>query len=202
MKSQNLVATFALTIGLLVAVAGCQNSPVGLTPIPGGGFNPGGTPSEKDTSGAVSNPNPVDVSSNAMTQENYGSYSNLFDNAHNEDRDKFKAHTVHFDFDSATIKPSEESKLQDLASYFKGNDKAEALIVEGNCDERGTEKYNLSLGERRALAAREYLGNLGVDVHRVKTVTYGASKPVDPGKGESAWKKNRRDEFVLITLKQ
>ncbi len=83
MKSLNLVATFPLTIGLLLAVAGCQNSPVGLTPIPGGGPQSGGAPSEKDTAGAVPNPNPVDVSSNAMTQENYGSYSNLFDNPHN-----------------------------------------------------------------------------------------------------------------------
>jgi peptidoglycan-associated lipoprotein len=131
----------------------------------------------------------------------YGAFDNLFSGPHNEDRDKFKGDTVYFDFDSAVIKPSEEAKLQDLAAYFKGNQKLEGLVIEGNCDERGTEKYNLSLGERRALAAREYLSNLGVDVHRVKTVTYGASRPVDPGHDESAWKKNRRDEFVLITSK-
>ena len=77
----------------------------------------------------------------------------------------------------------------------------EGLVIEGNCDERGTEKYNLSLGERRALAVREYLHNLGVDEHRLKTVTYGAMRPADPGKGESAWKQNRRDEFVLVTPK-
>ena len=74
--------------------------------------------------------------------------------------------------------------------------------MEGNCDERGTEKYNLSLGERRALAVREYLANLGVDSRRVVTVTYGAAKPVDPGHNESAWKKNRRGELILLTPKR
>jgi peptidoglycan-associated lipoprotein len=73
--------------------------------------------------------------------------------------------------------------------------------MEGNCDQRGTEKYNLSLGERRALAAREYLANLGVDPQRLKTITYGAAHPVDPANNEAAWKKNRRDDFVLITPK-
>ena len=95
---------------------------------------------------------------------------------------------------------SEEGKLQDLAAYFKGN-ATDALIVEGNCDERGTEKYNLALGERRALAVREYLANLGMDPQRIKTVTYGFSKPVDPGHNEAAWKKNRRDDFILVTPK-
>ena len=73
--------------------------------------------------------------------------------------------------------------------------------MEGNCDERGTEKYNLSLGERRALAVREYLVNLGVDPHQVDTVTYGKSKPAVPGHTEAAWSKNRRDDFVLLTPK-
>jgi peptidoglycan-associated lipoprotein len=114
------------------------------------------------------------------------------------DRNKFSADTVYFDFDKATVKSSEESKLQDVAAYFKGN-ATDALIIEGNCDERGTEKYNLSLGERRALAIREYLANLGVDPQRIKTVTYGASKPVDPGHNEAAWSKNRRGDLVLMT---
>jgi outer membrane protein OmpA-like peptidoglycan-associated protein len=202
MKSQKLVASFVLGLGFL-SVTGCQHSPVGgpqITEFPKS--SPvNATPGAEDKSTALNNPTPTEVSP-IGTPESYGSYSNLFNNPNNEDRDKFKADAVYFDFDSATIKPSEEAKLQDLAAYFKGNDKAEGLIVEGNCDERGTEKYNLSLGERRALAAREYLGNLGVDVHRIKTVTYGASKPVASGHNESAWKKNRHDDFVLVTPKQ
>jgi peptidoglycan-associated lipoprotein len=88
-----------------------------------------------------------------------------------------------------------------LANYFKDNKKVEGLIIAGNADVRGTEKYNLSLGERRALAAREYLANLGVDPHRLKTVTYGASRPIAQGHDESAYKENRRDDFVLVTPK-
>ena len=78
---------------------------------------------------------------------------------------------------------------------------ADALRVEGNCDERGTEKYNLSLGERRALAVREYLANLGVDSRQVVTVTYGDAKPAVEGHNEAAWSKNRRDDFILLTPK-
>lgn len=200
MKKQNLVATFVLSIGLLASVTGCQHKPVNTTQIPEVRNKPAvNTPPSEDHTGTLPNPNPVEVSPLA---ENYGPYTNLFDNPHNEDREKFKADTIYFEFDSATIKASEEAKLQDLAAYFKGNEKREALVVEGNCDERGTEKYNLSLGERRALAAREYLGNLGVDVHRIKTVTFGAAMPVEAGHNEAAWKKNRRDDFVLITPKQ
>jgi peptidoglycan-associated lipoprotein len=203
MKYQNLVATSVLSLGLLANVTACHQRPVSTTVIPDTG-RPGsgaaGAPSG-DQSGVAAPPAAVEVTP-AGTPESYEGYNALFAGAHNEDRDKFKGDTVYFDFDSATIKPSEEAKLQDLAAYFKGNTKVEGLAIEGNCDERGTEKYNLSLGERRALAAREYLSNLGVDAHRVKTVTYGASKPAETGHDESAWKQNRRDEFVLITPKQ
>jgi peptidoglycan-associated lipoprotein len=78
---------------------------------------------------------------------------------------------------------------------------ADALRVEGNCDERGTENYNLSLGERRALAVREYLANLGVDPRQVVTVSYGKAKPAVEGHNEAAWGKNRRDDFILLTPK-
>jgi peptidoglycan-associated lipoprotein len=201
MKKQNLLATLLLSLGLLATVSGCHQHPVRTTVIPDTGRPAGGSgASGENPGGAISNTPPVEVSP-AGTPESYEGYANLFSGAHNEDREKFKGDTVYFEFDSAAIKPSEEAKLQDLAAYFKGNQKVEGLLIEGNCDERGTEKYNLSLGERRALAAREYLGNLGVDVHRIKTVTYGASRPIESGHDESAWKKNRRDEFVLITPK-
>lgn len=108
--------------------------------------------------------------------------------------------TVYFDFDSATIKKSEDKKLEDVAAYLKSH-QADGLRVEGNCDERGTEKYNLALGEKRALAVREYLANLGVDSRQVMTVTYGAAKPVAPGHDEAAWSKNRRGDFVVIVPK-
>ena len=75
------------------------------------------------------------------------------------------------------------------------NDK---LLIEGNCDERGTEEYNRALGERRALAAREALAKRGVSPERIRTISYGKDKPTDPGHDDAAWSKNRRADFVLL----
>ncbi len=114
-----------------------------------------------------------------------------------QDRTAFSADTVYFDYDSATIKGSEASKLDAVAAALK-SDASAKLLVEGNCDERGTEEYNRSLGERRALAARESLANAGIDSGRVATRSYGEDRAADPGHTQAAWAKNRRDEFVLL----
>ena len=71
------------------------------------------------------------------------------------------------------------------------------LVIEGHCDERGTNEYNMALGDRRARSARDFLVNLGVDASRISTVSYGEEKPADPGKTEEAWAKNRRAQFVF-----
>lgn len=112
------------------------------------------------------------------------------------DRNALAAYTVHFAYDSAVIRDSEQANLQSVAQALNADQNAK-LLVEGNCDERGTEEYNRSLGERRALAAREALSKLGVDANRVVTRSYGKDKPADPGHDAAAWAKNRRDDFVL-----
>jgi len=195
MKNLNIFSVFIL--GLALLATGCHHKPSSITPIPGSQGPSGG-----DNTGGVGPGTAVPVEPQ-VTDKTQGIPINLneiFNHPYNEDREKFKNDTVYFDFDRATIKASEESKLQDVANYFK-SDSTDALIVEGNCDERGTEKYNLSLGERRALAVREYLANLGMDPQRIKTVTYGASKPVATGHNEAAWSKNRRGDIVFITPK-
>jgi peptidoglycan-associated lipoprotein len=199
MKNTNLIATFLLSMTLAAGMTGCAPRTPTVTQIPGhdrpSGAGSGNPSTAPEPATPVSPPDKPIGENIALNPDPH-----IFDDP-NEDREKFKADTIYFDFDSSTIKPSEEAKLQDLANYFKASTKQEGLIIEGNCDERGTEKYNLSLGERRALAAREYLSNLGVKTERLKTVTYGASRPVDAGHDESAWKQNRRDEFVLATPK-
>lgn len=205
MKNANLFGTFLLSVVLATGLTACKHKSPMVTQIPGGG-PPSASPGAGVTDQNVAPGTQVPVTSTPQVENtpiplDNKQYTQLFNQPHNEDTEKFKADTIYFDFDSSTIKPSEESKLQAVADYFKNNDKMEALIIDGNCDERGTEKYNLSLGERRALAAREYLNNLGVKPERIKTVTYGASRPVDPGHNEEAWKQNRRDEFVLVTPK-
>ncbi|MGD1020285.1 MAG: OmpA family protein [Verrucomicrobiia bacterium] len=103
---------------------------------------------------------------------------------------------VLFDYDSARIRPSEESKLEAVAAYLKAN--PGKLVVEGHCDERGTAEYNRALGERRAIAARDELVKLGADTSRMSTISYGKDRPADPGHDESAWAKDRRCEFVIV----
>ena len=124
---------------------------------------------------------------------NAGDYAN-----YKEEREILKAQTIYFDFDKSSIKTSEQSKLDEVANYLKSNASA-VLKVEGNCDSRGTEEYNRSLGERRALGAREYLSRLGVDPSKIVTITNGSDKPAEQGNNEAAYSKNRRDEFVVLT---
>jgi Outer membrane protein and related peptidoglycan-associated (lipo)proteins len=75
------------------------------------------------------------------------------------------------------------------------------VLIEGHCDERGTTEYNLALGERRAKEAMKYFVELGIDGKRIKTISYGKERPLDPGNNEEAWAKNRRDHFVVTPKK-
>ena len=111
----------------------------------------------------------------------------------------FKANTVSFAYDSSAIRSGEKAKIAAVADHLKGNS-ADAVRVEGNCDERGTEEYNRSLGERRALAVREELIRLGIDPGRVETKSWGEDNPAnDHGHDEAAWQKNRRGDFILLS---
>ena len=103
---------------------------------------------------------------------------------------------LYFDYDSARIRPSEESKIEAVAAYLKAN--PGKLVVEGHCDERGTAEFNRALGERRALAAREELVKQGADGSRITTISYGKDRPADMGHDEAAWAKNRRCEFAVV----
>jgi peptidoglycan-associated lipoprotein len=103
---------------------------------------------------------------------------------------------IRFDFDKSVIKPEFRQRLNDQADWLRGND-WQKLTIEGNCDERGTVEYNLALGQRRAEAAKKYLIDLGTDAKKIKTISYGKERPLDPGHDDEAWAKNRRDHFVL-----
>ena len=103
---------------------------------------------------------------------------------------------INFDFDKSNIRPGDGQILSDHAAFLLKN-KNVKIVIEGNCDERGTAKYNLALGERRAKEAKKYLVNAGVDSKRIKTISYGKERPLDPGHDEDAWAKNRRDHFVV-----
>ncbi|MBJ6725624.1 peptidoglycan-associated lipoprotein Pal [Geomesophilobacter sediminis] len=104
---------------------------------------------------------------------------------------------IYFAFDSAELTQESRDALSKNADYLKNNT-AVKIRIEGNCDERGSDEYNLALGERRAKAAKDYLETLGIPSDRLATISYGEERPADPGHNEEAWTKNRRDEFVII----
>ena len=108
----------------------------------------------------------------------------------------FQLRDIHFDFDSAVIKPQDIPYLESLAELLQKHPQYK-LVVEGHCDERGSEMYNLALGQRRADAVKKFLVNLGVNSNRIQTISYGEEKPVDPRHNEEAWAKNRRCHFVI-----
>jgi len=103
---------------------------------------------------------------------------------------------LYFSYDNAQIDPAERGKLDAVAAYLAQNPSA-GLIVEGHCDERGSNEYNLSLSERRALSVRAELISMGVDGARVTTRGCGEEVPAAAGHDESAWSMNRRAEFIL-----
>jgi peptidoglycan-associated lipoprotein len=196
MKLTKISNLMMLGLVLTFAAAGCKKGPTPLTKLPNGRTSPDSNPNGN----LMDSGNPVKPFDNPNGMTPTGIPQNA-DNSHmgwKEDPDALKPETVYFDFDKSAIKASEESKLGDVASYLKSN-AGKAVRVEGNCDERGTEEYNRSLGERRALAAREYLVGLGIEAGRVDIVTYGEDKPAVPGHGEEAWSKNRRDDFVVLS---
>ena len=101
-----------------------------------------------------------------------------------------------FELDSSDVSPAGQQTLQANAAVLKKYPNMQ-ITIEGHCDERGTAEYNLALGERRALAAKNYLVSLGISADKVKTVSYGKEFPFDAGHDDAAWKNNRRAHFVI-----
>lgn len=106
---------------------------------------------------------------------------------------------VYFGFDQFAISSTEMNKINDVVTYLKNNP-GTGVVIEGNCDNRGTEEYNRALGERRALSAQEQLLNAGIAPNRVKTISNGKSKLAAQGDNEETHKLNRRDEFIAVRL--
>ncbi len=104
---------------------------------------------------------------------------------------------VYFDFDASQIREDQVSRVIDNANFLKENQEI-AIRIEGNCDPRGTNEYNMALGERRALSAKKYLINLGVQEQNLETISYGEEQILLHGHDELSWAQNRRDDFVII----
>ena len=104
---------------------------------------------------------------------------------------------IYFDFDKSNIREDQRARIVQNATFLSEN-KDVKLRIEGNCDERGTNEYNMALGERRANSAKKYLVNLGIHEDRMHTISYGEEKPLLHGHDEYSWAQNRRDDFVFV----
>ena len=104
---------------------------------------------------------------------------------------------IYFEFDKSFIKPEYRAILREKAGVLRDNPSIH-IRIEGNCDERGTNEYNIALGERRANSARSFLMSLGIPSFRIETMSYGEERPLFLGHDENSWSRNRRDDFVVM----
>ena len=109
---------------------------------------------------------------------------------------QFEKELIHFDFDKYNLTPEAQMILKGKAQFLRKNPNVK-VIIEGHCDNRGTNEYNLALGDRRANSAKTFLVNLGIAESRLTTISYGEERPLDPANNEAAWARNRRDQFVI-----
>jgi len=113
-----------------------------------------------------------------------------------EARDMFLNDDIHFEFDSSTLTSEAQLLLKKKAEWLQNNPEAMSTI-EGHCDDRGTNEYNLALGDSRATSAKTFLVDLGIPASRLTTISYGEERPADLGKNEESWSKNRRCHFTI-----
>lgn len=208
MKRFLLVPGLAVVAALTLGGVGCKKTPKSPTPLPartvkapGPGAGPGPlTPGETVPPGVgpggVTTPGGV-TSEPLRTEEGFAQGELETFEGMIMDTNTLAFATVYFDFDSSVVKTSEHDKVNAVAEQLKLKPDHK-LLIDGHCDERGTEEYNRALGERRALALREYLIGRGIGGERIRTRSWGEDRPADPGHNEEAWAKNRRGEFILL----
>jgi len=191
MKSAKLLNILVAGMLLATFAAGCKKTPKNITDIPPNQRGPGrGDGMNPALSGVPPGGN--------LTGDNLTGSELPVPFGGARDEAALAAQTIYFDFDRSAIQPSEQGKLDAVATYLKSTPGVQVL-VEGHCDERGTEEYNRSLGERRAIAAREYLlQKHGISSERVTTASWGAQKPVALDRTEEAYARNRRGEFIVL----
>ncbi|MCL4176351.1 MAG: OmpA family protein [Verrucomicrobia bacterium] len=194
---------FNLCLAVLLSVTGsvgCRKKPIGPTPIPTGQYGTGSGENKFPATPGGQFPGGEEVRTQPGGE---GGMSELpVDPESDMLRDEafFRDTVVYFDFDRSTVRSGERSKIETVSTHLQSNP-AHKLKIEGHCDERGTEGYNLALGERRALSVRDYLINLGISSQRIYTSSWGESRPAEIGQNESAWQANRRAEFILLLPK-
>jgi peptidoglycan-associated lipoprotein len=196
MKLNTCARLVVVGLALSLLATGCKTKKTGPTPL--GNGSDGAALGQRNPDAA----NALQGGQDGLTGSDLASATGFeaapFDpDLMNQDRAALAAYTIYFAYDSSSVSPGEQSKIEAVAAALTADASAK-LLIEGHCDERGTEEYNRSLGERRALSAREALAALGVDPGRVATRSYGEDRPAEMGHDDAAWSRNRRGEFVVL----
>jgi peptidoglycan-associated lipoprotein len=182
---------------LMLGATGCKRPEKGVTPISGRDAAPidtgttsnpplGGMPGDGDDLTST------DLDNGMIPQAGLGTFEGYI-----MDPEAFAGQTIYFDFDSSVVKLSEIDKVNAVGDELKLRPMVK-LLIDGHCDERGTEEYNRALGDRRALSTREVLVKYGIDRDRIRTRSWGEDMPADPGHDQAAWARNRRAEFIML----
>lgn len=187
-KDRRRLSTFAiLALVLVLAVSvGCKKKPAESTAEPGVP-DVGGGDTGAENVGREEPMRPV------TTEDTRPATSMAADDVNRSGVLK----SIYFDFDRYEIRPDQRQTLQDNAKHLTGDLARWRVVIEGHADERGTNEYNMALGDRRADAARQYLIQLGVPAARIRTLSYGEERPADPAHNETGWSRNRRAAFVV-----
>lgn len=210
-KTLNTILLSALISSALLFGSGCSKKTIEPPPVgPDGSSLSGGTdinypPAETPgySEGTLNSSGTLDDTGSAQPGEGRGNLSvNKEEMEGSEEYKKEHGRSsvglspVYFDFDQAGIRPDMADRMANNALFLK-QIPGSSIVIEGNCDERGTNEYNLALGERRALNAKEYLINLGVDTGQIRTIGYGEERPLFLEKDEFSYAQNRRADFIL-----
>lgn len=182
MKFSTIMSVFAVAVA--VAVTGCKYDKAGK----GGAGGAGGD----GANGRDINAQDISAQEGSISGASEGKFDELYTRCTDVDFSP-----VYFGFDSTVVPQGELGKIDAVAQHLTARTDR-VVIVEGNCDERGSSEYNMSLGENRAIIIRNYLVQSGIAADRIQTRSYGAEKPAVDGHDESAWAKNRRGEFAIF----
>lgn len=186
MNRKSWLSAWVMVVGMGLFLAGCPKKEPAAQPAPPPAPAPVEQPAEEITPAPA--PNPVDetpdpLSEDLVTANEYATGNGLLGH-------------VYFDFDKYELRPDARERLAKNADFMKDHPEF-MFTIEGHCDERGTNEYNMALGDRRAHAAQSYLMSLGVPASRLNLISYGEESPQCNESGESCWSRNRRAHFII-----
>ena len=194
MQKRWIITAMALALLLIFFTAGCTKSKISSEPVTTT------TAEEEAARKAAEEARQRELErQKALAEENLKEDSiseRMASERAQDDKTRFENEDIYFDFDSIQLSPEAMEILTKKGKWLRENPAA-TVTIEGHCDNRGTNEYNLALGEGRAQSAKTFLMDLGIDISRLDTISYGEERPLDPQQTESAWAKNRRAHFVI-----